>query len=72
LLLAILGIFLTLAGCGKSQSRKNVCPIDGQPPQWAGQRKGNSCEYFHYSDIERHTHSWWADCEQDPAAGASH
>src|SRR5256885_1532191 len=30
-------IFLVIAGCDR---RKNVCPIDGQPPQWSGRRKG--------------------------------
>jgi hypothetical protein len=57
-------IFLTITGCAESQTHKNVCPVDGQPPQWIGQRKGKSCEFFHYSDMERHSHSWWADCDQ--------
>ena len=56
---------VTLAGCHKKQSTKNGCPIDGKQPKWSGGRKGNSCEYFHYSDTERHSHSWWADCKLD-------
>jgi hypothetical protein len=60
--LTLLLVFLVFTGCN---SHNNVCPIDGQPPQWSGQRKGQSCEYFHYSDVERKTHSWWADCAQD-------
>jgi hypothetical protein len=36
---------------------KNVCPIDEQPPEWSGERKGRSCEYFHYSVVEKKTHS---------------
>jgi hypothetical protein len=46
-----------IVGCAKNQSQKNVCQIDGQPPQWVGQKNGKSCEFFHYSDIERHPHS---------------
>jgi hypothetical protein len=52
---------LILLGCSEA-SHKNVCPIDGQAPEWSGQRKGHSCEYFHYSIVEKKTHSWWADC----------
>ncbi len=60
--LAVVMASIAIFGFGSSGNRKNVCPIDGQPPQWVGQRKGDSCEYFHYSDIERKAHSWWADC----------
>jgi hypothetical protein len=62
--LVTLMIFLTITGCVESQTHKNVCPVDGQPPQWVGQRKGKSCKFFHFSDMERHSHSWWADCDQ--------
>jgi hypothetical protein len=51
-----------IAGC---DGRKNVCPIDGQPAQGLWRRNGQSCEYFHYSVIEKKTHSWWAECSQD-------
>jgi hypothetical protein len=51
---------LILLGC--EANHKNVCPIDGQPPEWSGQRRGKSCEYFHYSIVEKNTHSWWAEC----------
>jgi len=54
-------IALILLECSET-AHKNVCPIDGQPPEWSGQRKGDSCEYSHYSIIEKKTHSWWADC----------
>jgi hypothetical protein len=50
-------------GCG-SQSAQNSCPIDGSLPQGISKRNGNSCQYFHYSIVERQTHSWWADCEK--------
>lgn len=54
---------LSVAGCGEKHAGANVCPVDGQAPQWVGEQKGDSCEYFHYSDLERKTHSWWADCK---------
>jgi|SRR5882724_9434083 len=62
--LSLVLIFLIIAGC---DSRKNVCPIDGQPPEGLWRKKGQSCEYFHYSVIEKKTHSWWAECTQESA-----
>jgi hypothetical protein len=50
---------LVMLACNK---RQNACPIDGQPPEWVGQRNGQSCEYFHYSVTEKKAHSWWAEC----------
>ncbi|HVS88469.1 MAG TPA: hypothetical protein VHF01_09660 [Candidatus Acidoferrum sp.] len=38
---------------------------DGQAAQWRGRRNGNSCEYFRYSDTERHSHSWWGDLSDE-------
>jgi hypothetical protein len=58
---ALAALALILLGCSEA-NRKNVCPIDGQRPEWSGERKGSSCEYFHYSIVEKQTHSWWADC----------
>lgn len=55
-------IAIALSGCSKEHA-VTTCPIDEQPPQWRGQRNGKSCEFFHYSDVERRPHSWWADCE---------
>jgi hypothetical protein len=69
--LEILLVFIAVFGCKKGRTARNVCPIDGEAPQWVGQRNGKSCEYFHYSDIERHSHSWWADCEQNGALPSS-
>jgi hypothetical protein len=62
--LAVVVISLAVSGCTKNEAVKNVCPIDGQSPEWVGQKNGKSCEFFHYSAIERHPHSWWADCQQ--------
>jgi hypothetical protein len=60
--LAVLdAILLFSLGCG-TQSPRNSCPIDGSLPQGISKRNGNSCEYFHYSIVERQTHSWWAEC----------
>jgi len=56
-----LALAVILLGCSQA-AHKNVCPIDGQPPQWSGARNGQSCEYFHYSIVEKKTHSWWSDC----------
>jgi hypothetical protein len=54
---------LGAAACKQKSTGENVCPIDGAAPQWIGRPNGNSCEYLHYNDVERQTHSWWADCK---------
>jgi hypothetical protein len=56
-------IVLGTIGCKRQSENLNVCPIDGAAPQWMGRRNGNSCEYLHHNDVERQTHSWWADCK---------
>jgi hypothetical protein len=61
--LVLVLIILVIVACAKGHHRQNACPIDGQPPQWSGRRNGNLCEYFHYSAVEKTTHSWWADCD---------
>jgi hypothetical protein len=60
---ALLVLILPIGGCARRRSR-NLIPIEGQPLQWAERRNGHACEYFHYSIIERRTHSWMADCLQ--------
>lgn len=55
----LLLVLLVIAACDRP---KNACPIDGQPPEAITQRNGESCEYFHYSVIEKKNHSWWAKC----------
>ncbi len=64
---AILLVLLIVAGCTKYRAHKNVCPIDGQSPEWSRQLIGKTCEYFHYNVVERTTHSWSADCENNVA-----
>src|SRR4029077_1073700 len=57
-------ILVAVYGCGGEAEHKNVCPIDGAPPEWSKPMSDNNCEYFHFSSIERHTHSWTAPCEK--------
>lgn len=62
-----LALFLCLifaGGCEKETGHKNVCPIDGHPPEWSKQVDAKTCEYFHFNPIERQTHSWTASCEE--------
>jgi len=56
-------IVMSATACKGERSRKNVCPIDGSPPEGSGKRNGNSCEYLDYNAVERQTHSWWAECD---------
>ena len=56
-------IVMFATACKGERSSKNVCPIDGAPPEWTGKRNGSSCEYLHYNAVERQTHSWWAECD---------
>src|SRR5580700_1482788 len=60
----ILGLF-AVCGCGGKAEHKNVCPIDGQLPEWSKPIDAKNCEYSHFSSIERQTHSWKAPCEQN-------
>ncbi len=57
--IAVLLLLLT-AGCHRVAN--NVCPIDGQLAEWKRPRHGHQCEYSHYSQLERMTHTWLADC----------
>lgn len=61
--LALLLSLIIAVGCGKETEHKNVCPIDGQPPEWSRQIDAKNCEYFHFNPIERQTHSWTASCD---------
>jgi hypothetical protein len=64
-LVLLLALLLSLiVGCEKETEHKNVCPIDGQPPEWSRQIDAKTCEYFHFNPIERQTHSWTAPCER--------
>jgi hypothetical protein len=40
----------------------NDCPIDGAPAQLSKRTGEHACEYSHFSDIERHMHTWTAGC----------
>ena len=63
-LLPLLLSLIAAGGCEKNTEHKNVCPIDGQAPEWSKQIDAQTCEYFHFSPIERRAHSWTAPCEQ--------
>jgi hypothetical protein len=54
LTLLVTMIVIVVAGCWEERAG-TTCSIDGQPPQWRGQRSGTPCEFFHYSDVERKT-----------------
>jgi hypothetical protein len=56
---------VAIGGCAEKQNARNVCPIDGRPPEWSKQVDARNCEYFHFNAIERQTHSWTAPCEQN-------
>jgi len=45
-------IIVAVGGCAGKTERKNVCPIDGQAPEWSKQIDARNCEYFHFSAIE--------------------
>jgi len=61
--LVLLLSLIVAGGCEKEMEHKNVCPIDGQPPEWSRQIDAKTCEYFHFNAIERQTHSWTESCE---------
>jgi len=53
------------AGCKQSNPHKNICPTDGQAPQWSKALSEGTCEYSHYREMERHTHMRTAKCENE-------
>lgn len=63
--IAILGIGAVLLLIGlfhrPRQRLPNVCPIDGHVAEWT-KRTGDSCEYGHFSFVEKTTHTWSGPC----------
>jgi hypothetical protein len=59
--LGILMVFVVITGCAKRRVG-NTCPIDGAPAEYSKRISKNSCQYFHFSAVERQMHSWVADC----------
>lgn len=55
---------LPLLATGCSKRSPSACPIDGLPAQVTKRLDEKSCEYSHFSVIERHTHTWVADYEK--------
>jgi hypothetical protein len=40
----------------------NICPIDGQVAEWSKRQGQRTCEYGHFSTVEKTTHTWQAAC----------
>jgi hypothetical protein len=57
----VLGLLILVALRGVPQ-RPDRCPIDGQVAEWTKRSGENSCDYGHFSAIERATHMWSAAC----------
>ena len=57
-----LGLLLIALLRSHRQSRPNVCPIDGRAAEWTKPRDGVTCEYGHFSEMERTAHTWSARC----------
>jgi hypothetical protein len=62
--IAILLFFLGATGCAKGTIgyAPSRCPIDGAPAEYSKRISANSCQYSHFSAVERQMHSWVADC----------
>jgi len=60
-LLLIALILLRSKGAQPVDSQR--CPIDGMPAEWRNRALGsNTCNYGHFSVVERQAHTWWAAC----------
>ncbi len=57
----ILLFFLGATGCAKGYA-PNRCPVDGAPAEYSKRISANSCQYSHFSAVERQLHPWVADC----------
>ncbi len=64
--LAIPLVFLVITGCAKRRT-SNTYPIDGAPAEYSKRISANSCQYFHFSAVERQMHSWVGDCVKSTA-----
>jgi hypothetical protein len=64
--LAILGVLmlgvLIVVAAWRAPHRLDRCPIDGHVADWTKQIDANSCEYGHFSAVERTFHTWSAAC----------
>jgi hypothetical protein len=59
-----IALLLSLLATACSKRSPSACPIDGLPAQVTKRLDYKSCEYSHFSAIERQNHSWVADCEK--------
>ena len=55
-------VYAYYEGSRRRQVLPNVCPIDGQPAEWSKRVGQRDCEYGHFSNLERKTHSWSDQC----------
>jgi hypothetical protein len=59
----LLVVGLILLG-GRHPLAAQRCPIDGMPAEWRQDRPqgASTCNYGHFSVVERQAHTWWAAC----------
>ena len=57
----IVGLLLLIA-VRLAPQRPDRCPIDGQVAEWTKRTGANSCDYGHFSAMERTIHKWSAAC----------
>jgi hypothetical protein len=41
----------------------DYCPIDGKQAQWTKRRSDTSCDYGHFSNVEKTAHTWSGTCQ---------
>jgi hypothetical protein len=57
----VVGLLILVAVRRVPQS-PDRCPIDGHVADWTKRSGENSCDYGHFSGMERTTHTWSAAC----------
>jgi hypothetical protein len=60
----VLGLLLRagLRGWRGGVRGPNLCPIEGHVAEWRSQRNATTCDYGHFSNIEKSAHRWSAAC----------
>lgn len=56
-------LLLILIFRNRPQRPPDVCPLDGQTAEWSTPQDADTCDYGHFSTIEKTTHTWSAPCE---------
>jgi hypothetical protein len=57
---AALLLFILLHG--HQSKRPNICPIDGRQAEWTKPQNETTCDYGHFSEMEKKPHTWTAPC----------